>query len=204
MNLEGKHSNTGATDTRSDPVCESQVERLAKIADASIRSLSALIFMHDEGLPTEAADYSDLPIVKDKLNPEEKKLFDENSLVGARVLVCALSATNKADDLYEKFALHNGNGDAFRHMYWNFRMASDTDIGPLWAERWGNAHEDGDPRQPQIERMMDLHNNKRGRELAAAKVDDDPRALRAAIRNGSCRIIQQGALVRSNAEGEKP
>jgi hypothetical protein len=183
---------------------QGRVERLSSVASESVRKLSSLVHMHDEGFAVTTEDYSDLPLIKDKLNSEEKKLFDEDPAVGARVLLHALTATDTAKDLYDTTVLHNGNGDAYRHMYWNFRMASNSSIGASWAERWGNAHEDGDPTAPSIERTMDLHNNLRGRQLAAANVDDDPRALRAGIRNGSCRIIKNGTLVKSNSDGEKP
>jgi hypothetical protein len=144
-----------------------------------------------------------LPIVREKLNAEEKKLFDQDPVIGARVLLHAIGATSSAEELYEDTALHNGNGDAFRHMYWNYRMGSDPRIGVSWAERWGNAHEDGAGNQPPLEKSMDLHNNWRGRQLASERVDDDPRALRAAVRSGSCRILVGGALVRSSSQGEK-
>ena len=181
-----------------------RIARLSALANENVRHLSALVHMHDQGFDVTATDYSDLPIIESKLNPEEKKLFNEDPMVGARVLLQALTASNTARDLYEEAVLHNGNGDAYRHMYWNFRMASNSGIGASWADRWGNAHEDGDPKQPTIQRTMDLHNNMRGRQLAAANVDDDPRALRSAIRNGSCRMISNGVLVKTNGTGEKP
>ena len=81
-------------------------------------------------------------------------------------------------------------------------MGSDSNVGLIWAERWGTAHEEGTDSNPPLERSMDLHNNRIGRQLAKDNADDDPSALRAAVRNGSCRIIRAGELVRSDNEGE--
>lgn len=161
-------------------------------------------FLHaiDSGGPLHPSDYSDLPIIRERLSNLEKGLFDEDPIAGARVLLHARTSTNTAAELYEGTVLHNGNGDAFRHLYWSYRIGSDPGVGSRWAERWGNAHEDGNPGQPSVERLMDLHNNLRGRQLAAAQADDDPRALRSAVRNGSCRICPSGTLVRSDSTGE--
>jgi hypothetical protein len=45
-------------------------------------------------------------------------------------------------------------------------MTRRVDAG--FAERFGNAHEDGNPTQEAAERQMDLHNNRWGRTVATA------------------------------------
>ncbi|KAI5819478.1 secreted protein [Pyronema omphalodes] len=57
-------------------------------------------------------------------------------------------------------SLHNGKGDAFRHCYWNARMA--IDIGVKKAKEIATRHEDGST-GPQREKNMDLANNETGR-----------------------------------------
>jgi hypothetical protein len=80
-------------------------------------------------------------------------------------------------------ALGNGEGDAFRHALWAYKMAKD--IGDDGARRFGDAHErDG---QPDGERLMDLYNNAVGRELAADprnKDRSDEEVIREAIKAG--------------------
>lgn len=187
---------------KDDPL--TKVPRLALIGLSCQASLASHLKKLDAGEPVKLDDYSDLPLVRDQLNGEEKKLFDEDPILGARVILHAVSAQNSASSLYEKAELHNGNGDAFRHFYWNFRMSNDTSVGPTWAERWGNAHEDGTNNNPVLERSMDLYNNGVGRRLGQTNVDDDPASLRASVRNGSCRIIRNGQLVKSDSTGESP
>ncbi|MER6395364.1 cell wall-binding repeat-containing protein [Kitasatospora sp. NPDC001603] len=60
-------------------------------------------------------------------------------------------------------SLHNGKGDAFRHCYWNARMA--IDMGVNTAKGFGDRHEDGDG--PENEKRMDLYNNAEGRWFGA-------------------------------------
>jgi subtilisin family serine protease/peptidoglycan hydrolase-like protein with peptidoglycan-binding domain len=57
-------------------------------------------------------------------------------------------------------SLHNGDGDAFRHIYWNYTMThrSSAEISTILA----NAYEDGEPYAPTIERDMDLYNGEIG------------------------------------------
>jgi hypothetical protein len=179
-----------------------KIPRLCLIGLSAFAKSSELVAKIDAGQPVVPADYSDLPIVREQLNDEEKKLFDEDPIVGARVLIHAVTTQNSAARQYDESTLLNGNGDAFRHFYWNFRMTKDSGVGGRWAERWGNAHEEGAQNNPPMERTMDLHNNGIGRRIGATNVDDDPRALRASIRIGACRIIRGGQLVKSDSAGE--
>jgi hypothetical protein len=158
-----------------------------------------LIAKLDSGEPISAADYSDLPWLSSQLNPEEKKLFDKDPVAGARVFLAAKSAISATQTLYKPESLYNGNGDAFRHMYWSFQMT--RSIGEAAAESWGIAHE-SEPGNPQLEKVMDLHNNSIGRKLAKTGVDDVPKDLRAAVRNGSCRIFIGTTLAKSDSTGE--
>ena len=82
---------------------------------------------------------------------------------------------------------HNNEADAFRHAYWSFEIARKA--GPEAAKEFGDAHERSDS-NPTPERLMDLYNNKVGRDLAADPVnaDRDGRdVIREAIREGKLR-----------------
>ncbi|MCQ0093386.1 hypothetical protein [Roseovarius sp. M141] len=179
------------------------VERLADIAAANeeqLRSIASATSLAE----LEALDgFSDLPLISDKLNAAEKKLFDENPIVGAGVLLNAISAKSAALKLYEgsEAVQHNGNGDAFRHMYWNFLMADSTVVGVTWAKKWADAHETVS--SAAIETKMDNYNNGRGRVLAGEGASGDKKKLREYVGKGSCRIISGGSLVQSTKAGEK-
>ena len=66
-------------------------------------------------------------------------------------------------------SIHNGRMDAFRHAIWNATMCQL--VGPFWAKKYADAHENGDPDQPDWEKRMDLHNNYKGRR----SLGDSPR-----------------------------
>lgn len=183
----GMSSQVGPADFVGDPI-----ERLANIA-GHISHLENFMTHHDVGV----LDYSDLPVIRDQLNPIEKRLFDEDAIVGVKVLYYAKTARDRAEDLYVREALHNGNGDAFRHAYWNAQMK--VGVGESWADRWGTAHEKGSTGQPLIEETMDLHNNSVGRSLG----NDGEQTVLGAVRQASCKIISSGRLVPSSSSGEK-
>ncbi|MDQ0042816.1 DUF6973 domain-containing protein [Variovorax boronicumulans] len=154
----------------------------------------------DAGVPIGIQDYSDLPYASTHLNEAEKKLFNDDPITGGRVFIAAKSATSASEDHYQSTSLHNGNGDAFRHMYWNFLMT--RSIGEAAAVNWANAHESS-PENPPLEKAMDLFNNQFGRKLGVLGIEDDLAGLKNFVRNGECRILKGGAMVKSNRDGEK-
>lgn len=82
-----------------------------------------------------------------------------------------------------KTSLGNGEGDAFRHALWAYKMSKD--IGKEAAKSFGDAHERDD--QPEGSRLMDLYNNAVGRQLAADprnKDRPDEEVIREAIKAG--------------------
>jgi len=164
-------------------------------------NLERFITKLDAGEVITTKDYSDLPLISSRLNPEERKLFNSDPIVGARVLIEAKRATNEAEIRYTTAVLHNGNGDAFRHLYWNFLMTTNYAIGEITAEKWGVAHE-SPMDSPPLERTMDLYNNQCGRKLGVESAESDIKALIDFIRGGGCRILKNGALDKSSRNGE--
>jgi hypothetical protein len=82
-------------------------------------------------------------------------------------LLSQLNAIEAYLDARKKFQnnnLHNGNGDAYRHAYWGALMVLHSDY--QWAEKWGNAHENGALNNPESQKRMDLYNNRVGRMIA--------------------------------------
>lgn len=78
----------------------------------------------------------------------------------------ANEASKAAQDLFPASSLHNGKGDAFRHCYWNARMA--IDLGEGNAKTIGDNHEDGSD-GPEAEKKMDRANNAEGRSIGTSK-----------------------------------
>ena len=65
-------------------------------------------------------------------------------------------------DMSPNHTSHNNEGDAFKHTYWQAEMT--LFFGKDIAKFMGDKHEDK-PDNPDSEKVMDLHNNQRGREI---------------------------------------
>ena len=63
-------------------------------------------------------------------------------------------------DMSPNHTSHNNEGDAFKHCYWQAEMT--LFFGQKIAKFLGDKHEDK-PDNPDNEKVMDLHNNERGR-----------------------------------------
>jgi hypothetical protein len=61
--------------------------------------------------------------------------------------------------------------DAFRHCYWSCTMAQNPLVGPRCAEEVGYIHEWANPGTVENETLMDLHNNRIGRDIGASGGD---------------------------------
>lgn len=90
-----------------------------------------------------------------------------------------LSATRETirvcDELFGSRHKINGPANAFRHAYWNIliarrcsRWSSDLDDLVSWAKKVTDWHENTFP-NPVSARIMDLHNNRVGRDLYRAQ-----------------------------------
>jgi len=73
----------------------------------------------------------------------------------------------------------DGQGDAFRHMYWNALMAQK--FGEDWTQTYATAHEMSGGNNPQRE-AMDLWNNELGRKIGAANPDATSEQLQELVR----------------------
>ncbi|HGE5802748.1 MULTISPECIES: DUF6973 domain-containing protein [Bacillus] len=82
---------------------------------------------------------------------------------------CSIDALNEAKKYYGGDQLTKGNGDAFRHAYWNAILvpnmggSSGAVYGEERAKAWTDAHEQY---SVGIDKEMDLHNNWFGRSVA--------------------------------------
>ena len=73
----------------------------------------------------------------------------------------AQTALSEAQYYYNSNTLYQGNGDAFRHAYWNALMTKH--IGSWMAYLFATAHESTTP--DGIDKTMDLNNNEIGRNI---------------------------------------
>ncbi len=96
-------------------------------------------------------------------------------------------AASAAAARYPK-SLHNGKGDAWRHCYWNCLMT--RSVGKPCAKRVADNHEDCGDRygQPATERLMDEHNNHKGRKLAS-KQGSCADLCKDALDNGDLKVL---------------
>lgn len=151
--------------------------------------------------------YDDVPYVEGMLNAEELKVFNSNKYYGLQALVAGQKAKNYSEDKYVVSSLHNGNGDAFRHMLWNSMMRNYTTL--TYATDFATAHENGSTGQPIYEKTMDLFNNSVGRGItfAGTNLEGEINALLAvgnAVDTGKGkRIDTSGVLVPTNTGGKK-
>ncbi|MBL6935944.1 MAG: hypothetical protein ISR48_11085 [Alphaproteobacteria bacterium] len=89
---------------------------------------------------------------------------------------------------FTKESLQDGPADAFRHALWNYKMTQK--IGSDAAKGAADAHEVSDPNNDG-ERLMDLYNNRIGRELAldpANKGRPAEEVIHEAIRKGNLQL----------------
>ncbi len=101
-------------------------------------------------------------------------------------------ASATAAKLYTANSLHNGKGDAFRHCYWNARMAIDLDSDT--AKTIADNHEDGS-NGPEAEKNMDRANNASGRSVGQ-KAGGGGKGARYNNAQATCQsMTNTGALV---------
>lgn len=106
----------------------------------------------------------------------------------------AFTANSLADDALARArgsglaGLHLGPADAFRHCFWNCRMAQE--LGAAAAERFATAHENSGPSPIPHDDDMDLHNNFVGRSLGVPGANCETEC-RNAVTTGQLRTVRQ-------------
>lgn len=138
------------------------------------------------------------------LNPQEQALYDSNVWKGTQSLYYGKIAFDAADARYTVDVLHNGNGDAFRHAYWNALMVKHIDYN--WAYDWATAHEEGAPNNPPLEKEMDLYNNREGRlRVNTSRTDNQILSdMMSAVDNGGMKRFNTSgtALISTDSSGK--
>ncbi|MED1303803.1 hypothetical protein P4U65_25295 [Bacillus pacificus] len=118
---------------------------------------------------------------------------------------CSIDALNEAKKYYGDDQLYQGNGDAFRHAYWNailvpnFGGSSGAVYGEERAKAWTDAHEQN---SYGIDKEMDLHNNWFGRSVAMSNyywtTSKYSSYLRERVSKGALARIVNGQLIATN------
>ncbi|MBJ8073683.1 DUF6973 domain-containing protein, partial [Bacillus cereus] len=154
------------------------------------------------------AAYSDYEIPGfGKLTDAEVNLAKNNPFEFTIYGACAVSAKTAASNYYSEASLNQGNGDAFRHSFWNASLVKrlggtkGRDFGEARAQVWTNAHEQY---ASGIDKEMDLHNNWIGRMLAydnySWSLEQYSNHLKNKVANGGMARMVNGQLVRTNGD----
>ncbi|MEH6892639.1 hypothetical protein V7024_23865 [Bacillus sp. JJ864] len=146
----------------------------------------------------------------DKLTDAEVNLAKQHPVEFVTYASCSVQAKSESEKYYGESQLTQGNGDAFRHSYWNAILlkglagSKGRDYGDGRAKAWTDAHEQN---SWGIDKEMDLHNNWFGRMATYNNYGwSNPQLsnhLRGAVRNGSMARIVNEQLVRTNGETGK-
>lgn len=163
-----KNQNSKKTEDEINKILKEEVLKMAfDLEIFKLDRMGNMILCKDDEV--QPYSYGDLPIIKNKLGPNEKKVFNENLFKGLGVL----SAGKFAMDNYERYynSYVDDNGDAFRHGVWMAYSAFNS--GADYARRFGIAHEDDFPNTA-LDRKMDLYNNDQGIQISKSIYGNTP------------------------------
>lgn len=177
--------------------------------------VSALFLIGFYTSVAEAAGSDVLPASYKKLNTAEKKLCKSYPREAALVYAASTQATKRTNALFKTSSIHNANGDAFRHAYWNAELVQSLGIssktgifnvtnGKKRAKVWTDAHETTKG-QPKLEKKMDLFNNKVGRDSVpkSLKKFNAEKTILKKLNNGDLKRLSKNKLVKTNNSGRK-
>lgn len=205
--------------SQSDLETKLKMKALQEGVDEKIISIDDngnVIFSKNKSSGISARSYGDLPIVKNRLGKNEKRVFNKSLVKGVNVLSAAQSAMNNYKRYYDSdYGWEDDNGDAFRHASW---MAIATHyVGENYAREFGIAHEDDYP-STDLARRMDLNNNNVGIRLSKKIPSNTPTTdvdliaflvVNKAVKNGELKRFKgpdigvRTRLVPTNSKGAR-
>jgi len=190
------------------------------IDDINIKSTEILnqIYTEKQSKPTTFM----LPEEFYRLNDEERRLIAIYPGSAIKVFDASRRARKEAEKWFSYDQLDQGNGDAFRHSYWNICMVMDLsafgssdntyydiNYGIAMAKRFADAHEYASTAP--LDTEMDLYNNNIGRNLAKNNLYESNGILRFSgggvdttmyyIKYGYMKRIVSNRLVVTNSTG---
>ena len=119
---------------------------------------------------------------------EELLLVAKYPTQSVKIFNNSSTASNTASSLYKAETLYLGNGDAFRHAYWN--ALNLKSVGADIAKAFANAHESETPEGN--DKTMDLRNNTVDRNIGRIYSNSS----NATIKNKVIEAVNQGRLYR--------
>ncbi|MPY99544.1 MAG: hypothetical protein GEU97_16380 [Actinophytocola sp.] len=136
---------------------------------------------------------------KNRVTATEAEMLDDlqrhEGLLGVKELAdIRQDALHRGETVFDSEGVTDGHSDAFRHAYWNARMAQR--FGDEWAAEFATAHERS-PESHATPVAMDLHNNEVGRRIATENPDASPDELAGLIE----RAVRDGEMVVVDSEG---
>ncbi|MEB8861375.1 hypothetical protein P4H06_34685, partial [Bacillus cereus] len=141
------------------------------------------------------------------LTDAEVDLAKKNPFEFVTYGACSVLAKTTSEKYYTNSTLYQGNGDAFRHSFWNAALAKELgaikgrDVGVARAKVWTDAHEQY---SNGVDKEMDLYNNEVGRTIAynnySWSINQYSSHIRNEVANGSMVRIVEDKLVRTNGD----
>lgn len=153
-----------------------------------------------------------LPDSYENLTDKEKELVKRHPLEAIVYYQKSTQAMEVSNSIYSENQLYQGNGDAFRHAYWNAilvkaygnQTSGNTEKKALHgverANAWTTAHEQN---SSGVDKEMDLHNNNVGRYHAYLNFNKSDKNLEndlvKMVNEGQMARIVDGELVTTNS-----
>lgn len=138
-----------------------------------------------------------------KVTKEELKLVASHPIYATEVFNNSNIATKETNNLYNSDTTYLGNGDAFRHAYWN--ALNVKSVGSYWATQFANAHESETP--DGLDKTMDLRNNDKGRYIGNQNKNSSNSTIKSkviqAVNDGLLWRIVNNKLVKTDSTGRK-
>lgn len=134
-----------------------------------------------------------------RITSEEAKLVAKHPIDAVEVAANAETAQDAAEDKYESDELYLGNGDAFRHAYWN--ALNVEFVGESRAKEFADAHESETPSG--VDKTMDLRNNKIGRSIGeSTSISKIKSKVEKYCDRGDLWRVVNGKLVETDSSGK--
>lgn len=135
------------------------------------------------------------------ITSEEAKLVAKHPIDASMIYSNAQTAQNAAKDIYKNSTLYLGNGDAFRHAYWN--ALNVNFVGTSEAEQFATAHESETPSGN--DKTMDLRNNRIGRDIGeSTSISELKSTVESYCDDGDLwRLDDDGDLVSTDSSGKR-
>lgn len=165
-------------------IYETNLAKGIELTDNEILTLLVKKINDKENQPS-TYDYN---ILGKNATKEELLLVAKYPTQSVKIFNNSSTASNTASSLYKAETLYLGNGDAFRHAYWN--ALNVKSVGADIAKAFANAHESETPEGN--DKTMDLRNNTVGRNIGRIYSNSS----NATIKNKVIEAVNQGRLYR--------